>query len=539
VGGGRVTQLEERAVLRISTAVSVGVLCGLCAHPVSTRGETGAPKEHVEKITSSRQEYIITMGGTMDGPGTRSPIGYSAWSQAFEPNKSVKLENVGHAPVVGPWIFVNGKRNWRTAEDIVKEAVGPYTTEKEKAIAIWVFQRRHRHHATPGDGDNLDPVKMLNVYGYTLCGDDVQVLTDLWRAAGLKVRRGFPQGHGTAEAWFEGAFHLLDGDEHIICLLRDNETIASEADIVRDHDLMKRTHTYGILAADNRMTDEFSSSLTVYEGHREGEYARHIGHTMRFTLRPGEALVWQWGNIGKVHGGFEGSTGLKSWGDQAAKLICNGKMLYSPDLRKPSGQYAISASDNIGFAGANASRPALFAKTPGRPAQATFEVKSPYVIVGGAVKVTGTDASPAVSLSFDGKSFQPVVGHALSLDPFFPPVGPARYGYFIKVEMSGKAGIEGISFDTDVQMAPLSLPALELGENKIAYVDETPEPHAVRITHNWVERSDAKTPAAPLAPVFPQDGAAVEGTQITLQWQAPSESGDGGAPHRRRGGAAT
>ncbi|MBM4081883.1 MAG: fibronectin type III domain-containing protein, partial [Planctomycetes bacterium] len=331
-------------------------------------------------------------------------------------------------------------------------------------------------------------------------------------------------------------FHLLDGDENIICLMRDNETIASEADIVRDHDLMKRTHTYGILAADNRQTDEFSASLVVYEGHRQGEYATHIGHKMFFTLRPGEALVWQWGHIQKVHGGFDGSVGMKSWGDRAAKLICNGKMLYTPDLRKPSGRHALSASENVAFGEADTSKPALFVKTPGQPAHATFSIQSPYVIIGGAVRLLSkrqsADGQLKVSLSFDGKAFQPATAgsgfeEVINLDPHFPPIGPARYAYFLKVEMSGGAGLESIAFDTDVQMAPLSLPALELGENKLLYTDETQGSavRRMRITHNWVERSAAKAPSAPAAPVFPENGAAVEGTQVTFKWQEPTESG--------------
>jgi hypothetical protein len=516
-------------------------MCGICAQTFYTDAQQGPsggappdePKEHVELATSSRHEYAILLGGTMDGPSTRSPIGYGAWSQVFEPNKFVKMENVGDIPVVNPWIIVNGQRNWRTLEEIVKEATGPYITEKEKAIAIWVFQRAHRFHATPSDGDNLDPVKMLNVYGYTLCGDDAQVISDLWRAAGLKVRRGFPQGHCTAEAWFDNEFHLLDGDEHIICLRRDNETIASEADIVRDHDLMKRTHTYGILAADNRQTDEFSASLTLYEGHREGEHGPHLGHKMHLTLRPGEALIWRWDNIGKIHGGFEGSAGLKSWGTASQKLVCNGKMLYTPDLRKPSGHHAISDSQNLAFAESDSSKPALVAASPGRPAHATFAVRSPYVIIGGAVKLTGKGPLKT-ALSFDGKQWTelPQVEdgalrdtETIPLDPHIPTVGPARYSYFLKVEMTGGAGLEGISFDTDVQMAPLSLPALELGENKIVYTDETAGPHSLRITHNWVERSGAKAPGSPTAPVFPTDGAPVEGTQFTFKWQEPAESG--------------
>ena len=94
----------------------------------------GDTKTRVETATSSRHEYAVEMGGTMDGENTRTPIGYGVWSQAFEPNISLRMENVGEVDVVNPWILVNGKRNWRTVEDVVAEAISGRKTEKEKAV---------------------------------------------------------------------------------------------------------------------------------------------------------------------------------------------------------------------------------------------------------------------------------------------------------------------------------------------------------------------------------------------------------------------
>ena len=316
-------------------------------------GQDEPAKTHEEEAAGNRHEYVIRMGGTMDGPSTRGPIGYAAWSQEFEPNISVRMENVGDTDVVNPWVLVNGKRNWRTVEDIVAEAQAGRETDKERAVGIWQFEIGHRFHWTTGDAEDNDPVKVFNVYGYTLCGNDAHVISDLWRTAGFKVRRGYPQGHCTAEVFYGGRYHHLDGDENIVCLLRDNTTIASEADIVRDHDLMKRTHTYGILAHDDRGTDEFSASLCVYEGHREGEHRSHIGHRMHLALRPGEALEWRWDNVGRFHSNW---AGYKVGTDVRAR-ICNGRMVYTP----------------------------RFAGVP--PESGTvWELRSPYVIVRGALQ---------------------------------------------------------------------------------------------------------------------------------------------------------
>lgn len=521
----------------LGLALALGLVMGTW-----TSGEypTSPLRRHTETITTNRHEYHLTLGGTMDGFNTRDPIGYQAWIQRFEPNVAVRLENVGEVPVVNPWLVVNGKRHWRTVEDILAEVLGPEMSEGEKARALWEFQRRHRFHATTNDAEVRDPVKMLNVYGYTLCGDDAQVLCDLWRAAGLKVRRGWPTGHSTTEVWYEGRWHLLDGDENIICLLRDNETIASEEDIVRDHDLMKRTHTYGILTPDDRFRDEFSASLHTHEGERQGEWRSHIGHRMYFTLRPGEALVWRWDNVGRYHG-RNLPTGR---GPRETQPFSNGRWLYHPDLRRESYRFGVSGEKNLQQE-ADPTKPALHPRRAGEPAQVTFVLASPYVFVGGRLQATFRRAQAAdecrLLLSFDGQKWQKLwaaeqTGRfeaSIDLNPQFPPEGPPRYRYWVRFAFRATReptdlGLEEVAFTNLLQMAPLSLPALELGDNTILYTDETAAPHVVRVTHEWVECSASRPPAPPPRPLFPAAGAAVEGTKFTFAWEPP-EDPDGDA----------
>ncbi len=53
----------------------------------------------------------------------------------------------------------------------------------------------------------------------------------------------------------------------------------------------------------------------------------------------------------------------------------------------------------------------------------------------------------------------------------------------------------------------------------------------MRITHQWVERSASKPPAAPPAPVYPPDGGEADGTDIVFQW-TPAQDPDGDADRR-------
>ena len=73
--------------------------------------------------------------------------------------------------------------------------------------------------------------------------------------AGLKVAPARLVGHCVTQVFYDGAWHLFDGDMHSLYLLRDNVTIAGEQDVVRDHDLIKRTHTQGILRPQGRAGD--------------------------------------------------------------------------------------------------------------------------------------------------------------------------------------------------------------------------------------------------------------------------------------------
>lgn len=494
-------------VLGVLTAMRA---CAAGLEPWASNSDlTDTARSHIEKVGAARHEYAIEHGGTMDGFNCRSPIGYAAWRQTWESNRAVRLENVGETDVVNPWLS-NGRNNFRTIEEIVEGYMWPGMSEAEKAISIWRGHTQHRFHAYTADNEVNDPVKVYNVYGYTLCGNDAICLAGLWRTAGLQVRPARPQGHVVTEVFYDGRWHLLDGDEHCIFLLRDNETIADEQEIVRDHDLIKRTHTYGILQRDDRNLDEFSASLYVYDGEPGGSRDSLRDHSMSMTLRPGEALTWRWGRLEPYK--YHGLQDIKDWGQHAVDKVCNGLWEYRPDLSGALWRRGAESVEGI-VAGEDGLR-----AEEGRTGVVVWQMRSPYVFVGGRLEAQGEGAR--FSLSWDGADWSEV---GADLDAFFPPAGPARYRYFLRCELSGDARLGGLAIINDVQMAPLSLPGMVVGENRFVYTDETPGERQVRITHEWVERSSSRPPEAPPAPVFPPDGAEVEGTRLTFRWETPAD----------------
>lgn len=489
----------------------------------SNRHPSDVPQRHVEEITAANQEYRIQHGGTMDGTNCRSPIGggFGIWEQTWESNRTVRLENVGDTDVVNPWLS-NGRNNFRTLPEIVAQAVKPGMSDREKAVALWRLQTTHRFHAGSGDNEVNDPVKVFNVYGYTTCGNDSICLAGLWHAAGLPVRPARCPGHCISQVFYDGRWHLLDGDMGPFYLLRDNRTIAGEQDLVRDHDLVKRSHTSGILDPDSRAIAEGFAGLFVSESEWKGNRDSVRTTTMNMVLRPNETLVWRWGHLVPVK--YHGRTDIKVfgprhdlgpgqvWGGHAAERICNGRWEYRPDFTRDTWRKGTEKTEDIQV------EKGELVPTAGKTGTIIWKMRSPYPFVGGALDVQGNGVK--FFLSWDGSKWQDVGDN---LEPFFhfPHKGDARYAYWLKCELVPGARLKGLAIVNDLQMAPLGLPGMVVGANRFLYTDQSPATRKVRITHEWVERSLSHPPAAPPGPISPTDNRQTDGTEIVFQWTAP------------------
>jgi hypothetical protein len=475
-----------------------------------------AAQSHVEDITLGSHAYTVRQGGTMDGRNCRLPMGCGiaregALLQTWESNRSARLENIGQTDVVNPWLS-NGRNHFRNVAEVVASALVPGMTDAEKAVAIWFQEIRYRHHS-PGDNSELgDPVKVFNIYGYNTCGNDSLCLATLWRQAGLRVAPARALGHCISQAFYDNAWHFLDGDMHSVYLLRDNSTVAGEQDIVRDHDLIKRTHSKGILMPDTWWDGQGMCAMYFYTGDTTGTRSGQADTTMNMVLRPGEAIEWRWVRTDplKYHGALYT---MPTYQD----VIYNGRWEYRPDFSQETWRQGAAAIENIVVG------PDGLAAEDGKQGTIVWEVKSPYVFVGGRMEAEATDARFAISV--DGKTWQTVND---SLDKSFPVVGPARYQYRLKCQLAGAARLRSLRIANDLQMAPLALPEMVVGDNRFAYSDESPGSRHVRITHRWVERSASRPPQAPPAAVYPADGGQTDGTDIVFQW-APAKDDDGDA----------
>ena len=145
----------------------------------------------------------------------------SLWA---EPLKQIKVVN-DRAP------------DCSSLKSIVESVTRDCKTDDERAIAIYNFCRyAYYHFAYPREKDGVGALKMINVYGWSLCGGQHSVLSALWEAAGFDTRFIGWRGHTTVECRYDGQWHYFD--TFLKCYFWKDapgspggRTVASQADI--------------------------------------------------------------------------------------------------------------------------------------------------------------------------------------------------------------------------------------------------------------------------------------------------------------------
>lgn len=165
-------------------------------------------------------------------------------------------------------------------------------------------------------------------------------------------------------------------------------------------------------------------------------------------------------------------------------MICNGLWEYRPDFSNDLWKKSAASIERVQAADG------ALAPLDGNGGSVVWVVRSPYVLVGGRLDIDGSGAK--FSLSWDGKSWTQA---GKNLDPLFPHDGPAHYEYRLRCELGAGAILKRLRIVNDVQMAPLALPGMSVGENQFVYTDQSSPGRKVRITHEWVERSSSRPPA--------------------------------------------
>ena len=176
---------------------------------------------------------------------------------------SVSLATATRAgQIVAPRVTTDRSVDCHSLESIVADVCTPTMSAQEKSIALYGFVRRMMFHYPQRSErldpkDDLDALRLLNTYGYSLCSQQAVVLVDLWRTAGIRsIVWGMP-GHATAQAQYDGAQHWFDPLIGAYVFRRDGRTVASLRDIGKDPTLLTRA------VAEHRASPAFVPCRTV------------------------------------------------------------------------------------------------------------------------------------------------------------------------------------------------------------------------------------------------------------------------------------
>ena len=401
-----------------------------------------------------------------------------------------------------------------SVEEIVAAVTRNAATDREKALALHRFGMAHFIHfdgPIEERGEYVtDPLKLLGVYGYALCGNNSAAMSALYNAAGLKARTRSLPGHAVPEVWFEGKWNYIDTDMFGYVFLPDGRTIASVDELAKEADLFLKQanppNPYYPFDEKKDMADVFRNVRAERNYH---PYAN--AHLMNLSLRTGESAQLYYRPQGQgryfLTPAFRPDLGIVykdywllgpvrrgslAWCDRPPASYGNGVIHYQPDLRSEAFRLENPAREGIATREGN-QFPALAAAQPGQLASLVIEVSTPWVIAGLQNDLTNfednTDAAVVSGLFWrmdaadenrilvstdNGWSWKQVwENRYLGAVPFQVDLTrqvEGGYGYWLKFQWldrkgTGRVGLEDFKLKTWVELSPMALPRLSPGKN--------------------------------------------------------------------------
>jgi len=339
-----------------------------------------------------------------------------------------------------------------------------------------------------------DPIKYLNVYGWMLCGNHATLLYALYTAAGFRARQFGLPGHSVCEVYYEGAWHFLDVD--MWAWFRNPAgQIASAYELARQSQALilgnNRKSTPCDLP-DRALADYaamFAAASVAEAEHRINTTwppSTPRRHSMDFQLRPGETLIRS-----QVAGGrfpFPASwkpflTSVASeWKGRPSerfppfRTYGNGRWVYAPNLSSAYEDFALGVwtcegvrQDETGVMGSGT---------------ATLRIQSPYPFCG-IPDFTGDRIRHHDGVWLDVAGAGPATFEMNTAEDAWTPLftstdsGPfrqrlditqtlaERYDCLIRFTLGEQARLDRLAFDGTILTAPISLPRLVEGTNRM------------------------------------------------------------------------
>jgi hypothetical protein len=377
-------------------------------------------------------------------------------------------------------------------------------TNDEKAIAIHNYLHSaifHNAYPTEKKPQSVGPLKVINTYGWGLCGGQHTVLKALFETAGWQVRyRGWSNpGHTTIEVNYDGKWHYFDTFLKAYWWTKDKKTIAGQDDIVADPSIVLDGQKDGRVPVnylscgdtpDGCVTGCKNSKANAPSAHKDG-WASVTGRDQDYNpllkLPSGASLKLDWAGVsgGVACDGGKGihSCGIKDYRNDPVlgailehygpRNFSNGTVTYAPDFSK-----AADVKD-VELSGAQAQGGKLVASGKGA---ALFKLDLPHAFV---------SAKLAATFSGDGKLSTSVDGGKTWAAAAAGDIAAAvrqKYSLWVKAEFTGD--LSNFSIEGVVEHNRHVLPYLLPGKNAITVStkdNKLPDGTVLTVTYTFQE----------------------------------------------------
>lgn len=384
-------------------------------------------------------------------------------------------------------------------ESIVKDvfARSGAKTDDEKAIAIYEYLHHtifHWAYATEPAPQSVGPLKLINVYGWGLCGGQHTVLKALYETAGWKCRYvGWP-GHTTIEVEYGGKWHYFDVFLKCYYWTKDRSHVASQEEIANDPSIVLDAVKDGRAARQNLCCGDEPQG--VVEGCKARKTVgdskgwasvtwRDENYSTALRLPSGASLRLDWKSTpnvfaitgkppqhscsnkdfreDKVLGPVLEHYGTRNWSE--------GAFAYHPEFAK-----AADVAD-VDLSGVSARGGKLVG-----PGSAVFKVGLPYAYVSATVDAA-FEGEGKLSVSVDGgKTWTPAQAGDVS------PLLKQKYDVRVKAEFTGALASFGLT--AVVEHNRSAQPALLNGRNVVTVATEKnalPKDSVMTVTYRYQE----------------------------------------------------
>jgi hypothetical protein len=373
-------------------------------------------------------------------------------------------------------------------------------TNDEKAIAIYRYLHHtifHWAYPTEKAPQSVGPLKVINSYGWGLCGGQHTVLKALYETAGWKCRyMGWP-GHTTIEVNYDDKWHYFDTFMKCYYWTKDKSHVAGQEEIANDPFIVLDALKDGRAAPENLCCGDPPEDVVggckarKDCGDAKGWASvtwRDDNYSPSLTLRSGSVLHLDWkaepngfAITGKTP---QHSCGTKDFRNDkelgpimehyGPRNWSDGTFVYAPDFSK-AGDVA-----DVTLTGAKADGDKL--KASDGKATAIFKLNLPYPYVTGKLNATFDGEGKLFVSPDNGKSWQPAAVGDIS------PLVKQHYDVCVKAEFSGS--LSKFSLEAEVEHNRSAQPYLFNGKNTITVAtkdNKLPDGSVLSITYAYLE----------------------------------------------------